>query len=89
MASRTYWIQIVQRECFPVELQALHRNVLLPPQSKISRFNPFPEDGLIRLGGRLQFAELTNEQQHPILLDGSHPFVRLLIRYTHIQLHHL
>ena len=28
-------------------------------------------------------------EKHPILLDGSHHVTHLLIRHTHIQLHHL
>jgi hypothetical protein len=47
------------------------------------------EDGLIRLGGRLQFSRLTSNEKHPILLDGSHHFTKLLIMQTHIKLHHL
>ncbi|KAJ4437633.1 hypothetical protein ANN_17778 [Periplaneta americana] len=87
--SRTYWIQVAQRHCFPAELQALENRLPLPKESKIVRFNPLLEDGLIHLGGRLQFADRSREQLHPLLLDGSHPFVQLLIRETHIRLHHL
>jgi hypothetical protein len=61
MASWSYWIQAVQREYFSAEIKALHENLPLPDGSKIARFNPFLE-GLIRLGGRLQFAELSGQQ---------------------------
>jgi len=70
-------------------MDALHKNTDLPGESKISRFNPFLDDGLIRLGGRLQFAELSEDLRHPILLDGKHCFVQLLIWHTHMPLHHL
>ena len=59
----------------------------MPRGSKIARFNPFLEDGLIRLGGRLQCADLPREQQHPLLLDGAHRFTELLILQTHVRLH--
>ncbi|KAJ4430544.1 hypothetical protein ANN_19132 [Periplaneta americana] len=42
-----------------------------------------------RLGSSLPSQYLSREQQFPLLLDGSHPFVQLLIRETHIRLHHL
>ncbi|KAJ4427074.1 hypothetical protein ANN_24689 [Periplaneta americana] len=87
--SRTYWIQVVQKHCFPAELQALQNRLPLPKESKIVRFNPFMEDGLIHLGDRLQFAELSREWRQPLLLNGLHPSVQLLIRETHIRLHHL
>ncbi|GBO44240.1 hypothetical protein AVEN_157784-1 [Araneus ventricosus] len=61
----------------------------LPAKSKIARFNPFLQENHLRLGGRLQFAQVTSEEKHPLLLDGSHHFVQLLIRHTHVRLHHL
>ncbi|XP_042895210.1 uncharacterized protein [Parasteatoda tepidariorum] len=87
--AKNYWILTVPKQCFSAELNALQNKSLLPKSSKISRFNPFLQKNLIRLGGRLQFASLKNEQKHPLLLDGSHPFVHLFIYYTHVKLHHL
>ena len=77
--TRLHWIKMVQAECFSAELDALQKNADLPRESKITRFNPFLEDGLIRLGGRLQCADLSTDLRHPILLDGKHHFVHLLI----------
>ena len=37
----------------------------------IARFNPFLDDGFIRLGGRLQFAKLSGEQRHPFFSMGN------------------
>jgi len=53
------------------------------------QFQPFWEHNLIQLGGRLQFAELSHTDKYPNILDGSHHVTHLLIRHTHIQLHHL
>jgi len=88
-AARSYWIQAVQGESFAAEFKALRENLSLPEGSKIARFNPFLGDGFIRLGGRLQVAELSCGQRHPLLLDGQHHFTKLLILQTHIRLHHL
>jgi len=66
-----------------VELHALQKNVDLPWGSKIARFNLFLEDGLIRLGGRLQRADLSEAPRHPLLLDGKQNSVHLLILQTH------
>jgi hypothetical protein len=57
-AARSYWIQAVQGESFAAEFKALRENMPLPDGSKIARFNPFLDEGFIRLGGRLQFAKL-------------------------------
>jgi len=50
-AARMYWVRMVHEVPFTDELQLLRKNLPLPKGSKIARFNPFLEDGLIRLGG--------------------------------------
>jgi hypothetical protein len=87
--GRIYWIRAVQSECFPEEVSRLNASELVSRTSRIACFDPFMEDGLIRLGGRLHFSKLTPNEKHPIILDGSHHFTRLFIMHTHITLHHL
>jgi len=74
---------------FRCGFKALRENLPLPEGSKIARFDPFWDEGFIRLDGRLQFAKLSCEQRHPLLLDGQHHFTKLLILQTNIRLHHL
>jgi hypothetical protein len=88
-AARSYLLQAVQGESFAAEFKALQDNLPLPEGSKIARFNPFLDEVFIGLGGRLQFATLSREQRHPLLLDGQHHFTKLLILQTHIRLQHL
>ena len=88
-ASRNQLLQMVQRDSFPSDYEALRHDRPLPTSSKIVWFRPFCDHDLIRLGGRLQFADLSHTEKHPIILDGSHYITHLLIRHTHIQLHHL
>ena len=82
-----YWVSVVQEEVFTTEVQSLQKNLPLPQRSKIARFNPFLEDGLICLGGQLKCTNLPREQQ-PLLHDSAHCFTELLILQTHNQLHH-
>jgi len=89
MEARAYWIKEVQRDCSGPEIQALQKGNPLPRKSLVARFSPFLDDGYLRIGGRLQFADLSREQIHPILLHGSHHFTALLIMQTHIRLHHM
>ncbi len=84
-----YWIGACQRQHFPEDLQAFRQAIPLPHSSSIRRFNPFLDSGLIHLGGRLQFANLTPHEKHPFLLHGKHGFTTLLILDTHRRLHHL
>jgi hypothetical protein len=89
MDARSYWIRQVQGDCFGPELQALQAGHQLPRSSLVARFNPFLDRGYLRIGGHLQFAELSRELAHPMILHGSHHFTALLIMHTHIRLHHL
>jgi hypothetical protein len=50
-AARMHWVRIVQEEAFAADLHFLRRNLPLPSESKIARYNTFLEGGLIRLGG--------------------------------------
>ena len=71
--AREYWVKEVQKEYFGLELQALQDGVSLPPGSTVARFDPFLEDGFIRIGGRLQYADRPRTQIHPLLLHrGLH-----------------
>ncbi|KFM70593.1 hypothetical protein X975_21762, partial [Stegodyphus mimosarum] len=87
--ARIYWIQTVQKESFPSEYEALLTGKSLPKKSRIKKFNPFFKNNVILLGGRLQFSDLSHAEKHPILLEGSHHFTTLLIRQTHLRMHHL
>ncbi|GBM52365.1 hypothetical protein AVEN_160092-1 [Araneus ventricosus] len=87
--AKDYWILVVQKQCFPVEIKALENSMPIPAKSKIAHFNPFLQENHLRFGGISQFAPVTSEEKHSLLLDGSHHFVQLLIRHTHVRLHHL
>lgn len=73
----------MQVECIAAQFKALQENLPLPEGSKIARFDPFLDEGFIRL----HFAKLPREQRHPLLLDGQHHFTKLLILQNHIRLH--
>jgi len=78
-----------QRESFAAEYYALDSSSPLPTDSRIVPFQPFLENGIIRLGGRLHFTALSHDEKHPTLQDGRHPFTQLLIRHYHLKLLHL
>ena len=52
-------------------------NILLP-------LRPFlDQDGLLRLGGRLDLSELPYTKCHPLVLPGQHQLTKLIIRNEH------
>ena len=86
---QNFWIRITQQESFPTEYIALMEKADIPSVSKIARYNPFLEDGLIQLCGLHEYAEILLEQKHPLLLYRFHRFTELLTQKTHTKLHHL
>ncbi|XP_023204733.1 uncharacterized protein LOC111611638 [Xiphophorus maculatus] len=62
-----------------------------PPSSRLVKLAPEynTESKLIRVGGRLQHSEyLDTEEKHPILLGGTHPVTKLIIKQFDDKLHH-
>ncbi|GBM79218.1 hypothetical protein AVEN_60866-1 [Araneus ventricosus] len=80
--ARKNLIRTSQRNSFLEEMRALENNQPLLKKSKLSRFNPFLQNGLIRRGGRVWTFCWTGLD---ILLDGYDIFTKLLVRYTHLS----
>ena len=79
----------VQRESYSEEIQCLQNNRPLSKSSDIRALSPFLDDnGLIRVGGRLEKAQIPYEEKHPILLPGRHHISLLLARHFHEKVFH-
>jgi len=53
-------------------------------KSKLVSLRPIlGSDGLLRMGGRLQNANLDYDTRHPILLPKDHPVTKAIIAYYH------
>ncbi|CDW58087.1 hypothetical protein TTRE_0000638901 [Trichuris trichiura] len=77
------WLRRVQRETFEEDYQRLKRNGTL---TSLDAF--LDEDGIIRVGGRLQSTDLPEKTKQPIVLPSKYTVVDLLIRRAHErQLH--
>ncbi|XP_043258558.1 uncharacterized protein LOC122400888 [Colletes gigas] len=82
-------IRLLQATAFPDEIRQLGNKGNLPSNSKLLPLNPFLDDqGIIRVGGRLQNSTLTYARKHPILLPKGHHITDLIIRDTHRANHH-
>ena len=84
------WLQYIQQQSFPTELEVLKQGKSLRSTSQLLKFKPYYDetDGLIKMGGRLEFSDLTEEEKHPVILTNKSYIVKLLVEYTHCkQLH--
>ena len=82
-------VKIIQAQAYSVELDALRQNHPLPSNSSILSLRPFLDDnGLLRVGGRLQNAPLPYSAKHQMLLPVQAHLVETYIRHIHSNLCH-
>ena len=56
--------------------------------SSIYRLDPFVDKGILRVGGRLNNADIPEESKHPIILPRKSHVTTLIIRHAHERLGH-
>ncbi|XP_035228186.1 uncharacterized protein LOC118200343 [Stegodyphus dumicola] len=86
--AEEYWIKQVQRANYFSDIQQLERNNLITPDSKLYSLAPYLDSrGILRVRGRLEQAELKDDEKHPIVLPKT-KFTELVIFSGHIKLFH-
>ena len=87
--AENYWIRIAQDDPFENEIKCLQEKSNLPLNSKLIGFSPFLDDkGIMRVGGRLAFSDLAQEQKNPIILAKEHFFTKMVVLDYHERHHH-
>ena len=75
---------------FSDEISKLINKQTISKESKLVKLSPYydEKDGLIKLGGRIQYSDLSETEKHPIILPYDSELVKILIKEIHIkQLH--
>ena len=93
-------IRCVQQEKFGVQIKQLSQTSpgsrIVPALPKrhlrkanewksLQRLSPFLEDGILRVGGRIQRSALPFHVKHPVILPPHHHVTRLLVEHFHKQ----
>ena len=80
----------VQEEIYKEDYEQLKAGRKLPSSSRLLKLDPYynEEDKVITVGGRLQFADLPEENKHQIILPHGQPTVAKLIQDVHRQMLH-
>ena len=77
-------LKFVQKQSFQEELVVLRqRSKTFNKSSHIYKLDPILEDGLIRVGGRLQQAPISDNAKHPIILPKKNRVSKLIVNYYH------
>ena len=82
-------LRVVQRNHYEEEFNQLTKNRNVHKNSALRMLDPYIDNGLIRVGGRLLRANLTSEGKHPVVVPGKSHVAELLIRECHARLGHL
>ncbi|XP_075750637.1 uncharacterized protein LOC142817505 [Rhipicephalus microplus] len=87
--SEKNWLVAIQVEAFSDDISNTKAQIPLHKGSLVLPLNPYLDgEGLMRVGGRLQFTENPKETKHPIILPSTDSFTLLLIRKEHVRMQH-
>jgi len=87
--AETFIIRAVQQEAYGDEIASIRLSGHLSDSSRLSTLSPsLDENGLLRVGGRLDNSELNYEEKHPIILPKDHHVSMLLVRHHHEKVAH-
>ncbi|XP_029675478.1 uncharacterized protein LOC115242954, partial [Formica exsecta] len=82
--SRDLWVKIIQQAWFREEIRLILREEQLPKSNFLVRLTPFiDKDGLLRVGGRLHYAQIDIEAKHQLILPRRSPLTTLVIGDAH------
>ncbi|XP_040908610.1 uncharacterized protein LOC121191510 [Toxotes jaculatrix] len=83
-------VHTVQRKAFKEDFKCLKdAKQTCWKQNVLKKLNPVVDkDGLLRVGGRLSSADLSEEEKHPLIIPRTHHIATLLVRYFHEQVAH-
>ena len=84
-------IRLVQRRAFSEEVESLQRSTgsSVKKSSPLLKLCPFIDDnGILRIGGRIEKADIPFAMKHPIILPRRCITTNLIILYFHQRLHH-
>lgn len=82
-------IRSVQYEALEKVIECLKRSEKLPSASPLAKLCPvLDKGGLLRVGGRLNEADIGNGERHPLILPKSCHTSELIIKHYHAKVQH-
>lgn len=87
--SEIYIIKYLQAANFGNTIILLSQNKSLPRENKLKKLDPYLEEDIIKVGGRIQNSKIPERSKHPILLPNKNEIVELIIKEQHKNLGHM
>ena len=63
IASHIVIIKITQASAFSKEINAITNSISISPKSSLLQLNPFLDNGILKVGGRLEYAQIPETQK--------------------------
>ncbi|XP_063981496.1 uncharacterized protein LOC135164771 [Diachasmimorpha longicaudata] len=87
--ARLLWIKLTQTAHFREELRIISRGEKFTRSHPLTKLTPFIDrQGILRVGGRLRFAQLDPESKNQAIIPKESQLARLLISQAHLRTLH-
>ena len=87
--TEIFIIQEIQKHFYSEEIDSLRRNCQINKQSKLIQLNPFLDsEEILRVGGRLKNACLSQKESQPIIIPGQSHVAKLIVLSCHQKVFH-
>ena len=84
-----FLVKMHQIRNFPTEIERLNNKRAISLKSNILNLNPFTDqNGIMRVGGRIQNSNLSFSKKHPILLNKNDQLTNIIIDHYHLKYFH-
>lgn len=88
MTAEAEIIRYSQDRCFPEEIGALCSNKSVKKSSQLYRLDPMLQDGILRVGGRLDRSAMPVDTKHPVILSKHSKVAILILNEIHKKIGH-
>lgn len=86
--AHDYWIKVAQIEGYPSEIESIRTRGIVPARSHLIKLRPIIDDDILRVGGRIDRAQISYDARHQILLPTDHHITKLIIYDAHVKTAH-
>lgn len=79
-------VRICQQNIFHEEIKTIKLNKSVEKNSRLMKLNPFIDhQGILRVGGRLEYSKLSPDHQHQMIIPGDHHLARIIVENYHFK----
>lgn len=76
-------LMMTQRDAFARDIKCILDTGRVLKVSSLNKLSPVYKGNLLRVGGRLENAEISYDSKHPVILPSDHHITRIIIRKYH------